>query len=178
MAKKPESKKSAKSLLAAAKKHQDALQAKGLSATVIEKYEQALAGLANEGKGPNPAAQTLMRDIGSAIGEFHAAIRKEFPGNAQFQSLFKASEPVPADARGILELGRQVAAEAPNFATNLIRYAINAASVKHLKFLCDQLEKEIGGADPKKDIEGYEAQIREAGRHAFEGQPHMVEFEG
>ena len=33
--------------------------------------------------------------------------------------------------------------EAPEFAQNLIKYAINAATVNHLKSLCDQLEKEI-----------------------------------
>jgi hypothetical protein len=178
MAKKSEGKaKGGKRLLEAARKHQDALQAKGLSATVLERYQIALSGLDNENKGPNPAAQTLMRDITNEVGEFHSAIRKEFPGNASFQAFFKAGEPVPTDARGLLALGRQVAAEAPNFASNLIRHAINAATVKHLGSLCDQLEKEIGGADPRKDVEALEGQIRDVARVAFEGQAQLAEFE-
>ncbi len=178
MAKRAEAKKSASrgSLLDAARKHQDALQAQGLSASVLERYASALAGVENQGKGPNVAAQTLMKDITNEVGEFQAAMRKEFPGNAQFQAFFKSGEPMPADARGLLELGRVVAAEAPNFSSNLIRYAINAATVKHLSFLCDQLEKEIGGADPKKDVASLEEQIRDVARRAFEGKPELAEF--
>jgi hypothetical protein len=179
MAKKAEKSKApagGKKLLSAARKYQNELQAKGLSATVIDRYEIALGGLQHESKGPNPAAQVLMKDIARQAGEFQAAIRKEFPGNASFQAFFKAGEPMPEDARGLLVLGRQVAAEAPNFSANLIRYAINAATVKHLGFLCDQLDKEIGGADPQKEVPELEAQIREAARHAFEGQPQLAEF--
>jgi hypothetical protein len=174
MAKK--SSKSARKLLDAARKYQNELQAKGLSAVVIDRYENALSGIENESKGPNPAAQVLMKDIAKEVGEFQQAIRKEFPSNAGFQAFFKANEPVPSDARGILAVARQVVQEAPNFAANLIRYAINAATVKHLGFLCDQLEKEIGGADPKKAVQELETRIREAAKHAFEGQPQLSEF--
>jgi hypothetical protein len=163
----------ARKLLEAAKKHQNEL-----SAAVIERYENALSGVDNESKGPSVAAQTLIKDIGREVGEFHSAIRKEFPGNASFHALFKAGEPLPTDARGILALGRLVQAEAPNFASNFIRYAINAATVKHLGFLCEQLEKEIGGADPKHDAAELEKQIREAARHAFEGKPELADFGG
>jgi hypothetical protein len=178
MAKKTEAKGkiSGRKLLEAARTHLDALQAKGLSVTVLDRLDIALSGIENERKGPNPAAQVLMKDISREVGEFQQAIRKEFPGNAQFQSFFKANEPMPADARGILHVGRQVAAEAPNFAANLIRYAINAATVKHLGFLCDQLAKEIGGSDPHKDAGELEAQIREVAKLAFEGQPQLAEF--
>src|SRR5438874_1873353 len=79
--------------------------------------------------------------------EFQAAMRKEFPGNASFLGVFKAQEPMPQEAREVLALGRHVAKEAPEYAQNLIRYAINAATVNHLISLCDQLEKEIGGVD-------------------------------
>jgi len=177
MAKKTEQpKKSGKKLLEAARKFQDQLQAAGLSATIIERYENALSGIENERKGPNAAAQVLIKDMHKEIAEFQSAIRKEFPSNAQFQAFFKAAEPIPSDARGILALARQVAAEAPNFAANFIRYAINAATVKHLGFLADQLEKEIGGADPHKDAEALEGQIREAAKHAFAGKPEAGEF--
>ena len=176
MAKKSDAKKSPRKLLEAARKYQNELQGKGLSSTVLDRLEQALGGLENESKGPNVAAQTLMKDITAKAAEFQVAIRKEFPGNASFQALFGAGEPVPTDSRGLLTLGRQIASEVPNFATNLIRHALNAAHVKHLTSLCDQLEKEIGGTDPKKDAQEAEAQIREAARHAFEGQPQLAEF--
>ncbi|MFL5311083.1 MAG: hypothetical protein ACJ79H_11580, partial [Myxococcales bacterium] len=67
-------------------------------------------------------------------GEIQAAVRKEFPGNAAFQSVFKADAPVPADSRELLALGRLVAREAPDYSANLIKYAINAATVKHLSY--------------------------------------------
>ena len=77
----------------------------------------------------------------------------------------------------MLALGRHIASEAPGFAQNLIRYAINAATVKHLSSLCDQLEKEIGGADPAEDAKGLEQQILDAARRAFEGKPELGQFE-
>lgn len=95
---------------------------------------------------PSPAAQVLMRDIQREAGEIQAAVRKEFPGNAQFQGLFNAQDPVPSAPREVLALGRLVAREAPQFAQNLIKYAINAATVNHLTSLCDQLEKELAAA--------------------------------
>ena len=179
MAKKSEGKAKSsggRKLLEAAQKYQNELQAKGLSATVIKAYEQALGGIDNEKKGPNAAAQTLMRDLGNEVGAFQAAMRKEFPGNAQFLAFFKASEPMPSDARGLLAAGRQVASEAPNFSSNLIRHALNAADVKHLTTLCDALEKELGGLEPRKEAGQLETQIRDAARHAFEGQPQLSEF--
>ena len=178
MAKKTDAKKSTspRKLLEAARKYQNELQAKGLSVAVIDRLELSLNGVENEGKGPNVAAQTLIRDIGNLAGEFQSAIRKDFPGNASFHAFFKAGEPMPTEPRGLLALARQIAAEAPNFANNLIRYAINASSVSHLKSLADQLEKEIGGTDPKKGLQESEAAIREAAHHAFEGQPQLAEF--
>src|SRR5205807_25981 len=93
-------------------------------------------------KALNPAAQVLVKDIEKEIGEFQAAIRKEFSGS-QFQSVFKAHEPIPQEPREILALGRAIVKEAPDYAQNMIKYAINAATVKHLAGLCDQLEKEL-----------------------------------
>jgi hypothetical protein len=90
------------------------------------------------------AAPVLIRDIQREIGEIQAAVRKEFPGNAAFQAVFKADAPLPEAPRDLLAVGRLVAREAPDYAANLIEYAINAATVKHLSYLCDQLEKELG----------------------------------
>ena len=178
MAKKSDAKKSAgpRMLLEAARKYQNELQAKGLSVAVIDRLELSLGGLEGESKGPNVAAQTLMKDIAAAAAEFQGAMRKDFPGNKSFLDFFGAADPLPSDARGLLSLARKIAAEAPAFATNLIRYAINAASVKHLTSLADQLEKEIGGTDPKKGLQESETAIREAARLAFEGQPQLADF--
>jgi hypothetical protein len=90
------------------------------------------------------AAPVLIRDIQREIGEIQAAVRKEFPGNATFQAVFKADAPMPEAPRDLLALGRLVARQAPDYAANLIKYAINAATVKHLSYLCDQLERELG----------------------------------
>ena len=128
-------------------------------------------------KALNPAAQVLVKDIQSEIGEIQAAIRKEFSGNAQFQSVFKAGEPIPQEPRELLALGRVIAREMPDYAQNLIKYAINAATVNHLKTLCDQLEKEIGGVDPAQDARTLEDQILEVARRAFEGKPELAQFE-
>src|SRR5438067_9872729 len=135
-------------ILDAARKHQDALMAAGLHENVIDKYENLLRVLDEKGKELGAAAQVLVKDLQDEVGEIQAAVKKEFPGNASFQSIFKAQEPMPKGAREVLALGRHVAKEAPDFAQNLIKYAINAATVNHLNSLCDQLEKEIGGADP------------------------------
>jgi hypothetical protein len=179
MAKKSEKKSgsSARRLLEGARKHQAELQSRGLHASLVDKLEAALGAVESEGKGPNAAAQTLMKDITGLAAEFQAAMRKEFPGNAQFQAFFKAGEPMPSDARGILALGRQIVANAPDFAANLIRYALDAAKVKHVASLSDQLEREIGGADPKKDAAEAEQQLRDFVKSAYEGQPQMSDFE-
>ncbi len=103
--------------------------------------------MAREKKAAQPlgsaAAQVLIRDIQSEAGGIQAAVRKEFPGNAALQDVFKARDPLPSAPREVLALGRLVAREAREFAHNLIRYAINAATVNHLTTLCDQLEKEL-----------------------------------
>jgi hypothetical protein len=170
-------KKPRRKLLDAARKHQDALQAAGLSVTVIDRYQNALKGMESSGKGPSPAAQVLVKDIQRDAGEIQAAVRKEFPGNAQFQSVFKANEPMPSGVREVLALGRLMAKEAPDYAQNLIKYAINAATTKHLTSLCDQLEKELGGADPEKEAKALEENIVEVARRAFEGKPELAAFE-
>src|SRR5436853_5035723 len=110
-------------LLEAARKHQDALQAAGLSAMVIEKFENALKGLESQGKGPSPSTQVLVKEVQKEAAEIQAAIRKEFAGNAQFQSVFQADKPMPSEPREVLALGRLVAKEAPDYAQNLIKYA-------------------------------------------------------
>src|SRR5436305_10119661 len=141
-------KKARRKLLEAVRKHQDALQAGGLAPALVDRYENALKVLDQQGKEPNAAVQVLVEDIKDEVGEIQAAVKKEFPGNTSFQSIFKAQEPMPQSPSQVLALGRLIAKEAPEFAQNLIKYAINAATVKHLTSLCDQLEKEIGGADP------------------------------
>ena len=171
-----ESRKPRKKLLEAARKHQDALQAAGLSVTVLERYENAIRGMQAQGK-ISGAAEVLVKDIQREAAEFQAAMKKEFPGNAGFLGAFKAQEPMPKEPREVLALGRHIASEAPGFAQNLIRYAINAATVKHLSSLCDQLQKEIGGADPAQDAKALEEQILGAARRAFEGKPELGQFE-
>jgi hypothetical protein len=170
-------KKSKKKILEAARRHQDALQAAGLQAAVIDKYENLIKVLDAQGKEPGAAAQVLVKDLQEEVGEVQAAVRKEFPGNTSFQSIFKAQEPMPKAPRDVLALGRLVAREAPDFAQNLIRYAINASTVNHLKSLCDQLEKEIGGDDPEQEARALEEQILEVARRAFEGKPELAAFE-
>jgi hypothetical protein len=166
-----------KSILEAAHKHHDALQAAGLSSSVIARYENGLKGMESQGKDPSPAAQTLVQELGRVIGEVQAAVRKEFPGNTSFQSVFKAGEPLPTDAQEMLALGRLVAKEMPDYAQNLIKHAINASSVKQVTFLSDQLEHELGGADPAAEVKALEQQIVDAARQAFEGKPELSAFE-
>ncbi len=165
-----------KKLLDVARKHQDALQAQGLSSTVLDRYETSLKGL--ESKGPNPAAQTLIKDLQGEAGEIQAAIRKEFPGNASFQSVFKADDPMPSEPHAVLALGRLVVKEAPDYSQNLIKHAINAATLSHLRSLCTQLEKELGGTDPSSDARHLEEKILEVARRAFEGKPELAQFDG
>lgn len=170
-------KSGARKLLAAARKHQDALAAGGLHAAVIDKLENALRGLENAGKEVNAAAQTLVIEVKKVVGDYQSAIKKDFPSNTSFQAFFRANEPMPGNPFAVLALGREVARAAPDFTANLIRYAINAATAKHLAFLCDQLEKELGGADPAKDAKEAEAQILEAAKTVFEGMPEHAAFE-
>jgi hypothetical protein len=91
----------------------------------------------------SPAAQTLVAELGRVIGEVQSAIRKEFPGNTSFQAVFKAGEPLPEDPAEMLELGRLMAREMPDYAQNLIKHAVDAATVKHVTSLSDQLEREL-----------------------------------
>src|SRR5260370_34988268 len=111
MAKDKKSDGSRRKLLQAARKHQDALQAAGLSVMVIDKYEIALKGLQAQGKGPSPAAQVLIKDIQQETGEIQAAVRKEFPGHAQFQPVFRAGKPMPTEAPAVRALGGVLAEE-------------------------------------------------------------------
>ena len=165
------------SLLEAARAHQDALIAAGLPAQTLDDLEAALRALA-AGDRLGPAAQVLIRDLGREVGEIQAAVRKEFPGNATFHSVFKAGEPIPEGPRELLALGRLIAREAPDYSANLIKYAINAATVNHLSYLCDQLQKELGGADPGSAAHVAEEQIRAAAGRAFAGKPELSEFTG
>jgi hypothetical protein len=175
--KKSASKSSGQGLLDAARAHQDALLAAGLPPHVLDDLEKALRTLAARDR-PGPAAQVLIRDLGREVGEIQAAVRKEFPGNATFQSVFKAGEPIPEGPRELLALGLLIAREAPDYAANLIKYAINAATVNHLSYLCDQLEKELGGADPTSAAHAAEEQIRAAAGRAFAGKPELSDFAG
>jgi hypothetical protein len=177
MAKEKKSGGGRRRLLEAARQHQDALQAAGLHAPVIDKYENALKVLEAKGKEIGAAAQVLIKDVQSEVTEIQAAVKKEFPGNASFQSIFKAQEPLPTSPREVLALGRLIAKEMPDYAQNLIKYALNAATVNHLKSLCDQLEKEIGGADPAQEAKALEEQILEVARRTFEGKPELAAFE-
>ena len=176
MIKARERKKPHRRLLDAAREHQVELEAAGLPPRAIESYEVALRG-ATQAKAASAAAKVLVRDIQREVEEFQAAIRKEFPANPSFQAVFKAQERIPADGREVLALGRHVAREAHGYAQNLIKYAINAATVNHLTSLCDQLEKEIGGVDPAQDARTLEDQILEVARRAFEGKPELAQFE-
>jgi len=76
-AKKRQTGKSAagRSLLEAAREHQDALLAAGLPSQVLEELETALRGVAAGGQ-PGPAAQVLIRDVEREVGEIQAAVRK------------------------------------------------------------------------------------------------------
>src|SRR2546426_29181 len=67
--------------------------------------------------------------------------------------------------------------EAAGSAQTLIKYAINAATVRHLVALCDQLEGELGGADPVQRARAIEEQIVAAAQRAFAGRPELAAFE-
>ena len=164
-------------LLEAARQHQNVLQAAGLSAATVDKYENALKVIDAQGKEPGAAVQVLVQDLKAEVAEIQSAVKKEFPGNPSFQTIFKAQEPMPTAPREVLALGRLIAKEAPDFAQNLIKYAINAATVSQLKSLCGQLEKEIGGGDPAQEMKTLEDQILEVARRAFEGKPELSAFD-
>jgi hypothetical protein len=163
-------------LLSAARRHETALQAAGLAAEAVQEYESALRRLDAQGAAVPPAAQVLLRDLHGEVEEFQAAIRKEFPGNAAFQGIFAADQPIPAEPAALLALGQRVAKEAPEYAPNLIKYAINAATVKHLRVLCDQLERELREA-PAQQARALEQQIAAAAHRAFAGKPELRQFE-
>jgi len=164
-------------LLHAAREHQDALEAAGLPPRAIESYEVALRGVESQARAVGGAAQVLVREIQREVEEFQAAVRKEFPGNVKFQAVFDAQRPMPASARDVLALGRHVAREAPGYAANLIKYAINAATVNHLGGLCDQLEAALGGRNPLGEARAIEEQIVAVARQAFAGRPELAAFE-
>ncbi len=168
--------KSRRSLLDAARRHAGALEAAGLEEGVIAQYESALRRRDAQGEAISPAAQVLLRDLSGEIEEFQAAIRKEFPANPAFHAIFAANEPMPVQPRAVVVLGRRVADEAPDYAQNLIKYAINAATVKHLRALCDQLDRELG-ADPAQELRALEERIAAAARRAFEGRPELQHFQ-
>ena len=163
-------------LLDVARTHEKALHAAGLPAAALERYEVALRSLRQEANESAPSAQVLVRDLEREIEEFQAAIRKEFPGDAAVQAAFRAEQPLPQGARPILALGRQVAREAAARARNLIKYGLNAATVKHLGALCDQLENELGGPDPAQEVRALEQQILAAAHQAFAGKLEMATF--
>lgn len=165
------------SLLDAARTHEEALHAHGLPATALERYENALRGLALQAREWEPPAQVLVRDIQREVEEFQAAIRKEFPGDAALHLTFRAQERMPQGAREVLALGRLVAREAVAHGPDLIKYGLNAATVKHLAALCEQLEGELGGADPAQDVRAVEQEIVSAARRAFLGRPELAAFE-
>jgi hypothetical protein len=163
-------------LLELARQHEEALVAAGLSRAVLDQLESALRRL-EAGGHVGGAVEVLVRDVRGEVSEIQAAVRKEFPTNEAFQSVFKANEAVPSQPGQLLALARLIVHEAPSYAANLIKYAINAATVKHLSYLCDQLEKELAGADPDAAVRSAEEQVRAAAQRAFAGKPELEAFE-
>jgi hypothetical protein len=172
-----ERKRPGRAVLEAALRHQDALEAAGLPAAVLEQYESAVRGLASQERPLSGAAQVLVRDVQREVEEFQAAFRKEFAGDASPRPAFRAQEPMPADPREVLALGLQVVREAPDYAPKLIKYALNAASTRHLEALCHQLAGELGPADLPQQARALEEQIRAAARKAFAGRAELEAFE-
>jgi hypothetical protein len=162
-------------LLDLARRHEEALVAAGLSPAVLDDLESALRRIESGGH-IGSAAEVLVRDVRGEVSEIQAAVRKEFPTNEKFQAVFKANEAVPEGPKQLLAVARLIVREAPSYAANLIKYAINAATVKHLSYLCDQLEKELAAADPGAAVRGAEDQIRAAARRAFAGKPELDAF--
>jgi hypothetical protein len=172
-----ERKRPGRALLDAALRHQDALQAAGLPAAALERYESALRGLQSQGRRISGPAQVLVDEIQHEVEEFQAAFRKEFAGDPSVQAAFKAEDPMPSDPRSLLGLGRQVVREAPDYAQKLFKYALNAASVRHLEALCQQLAGELGPVDLPEETQALEQQILAAARKAFAGRPELAAFE-
>jgi len=172
-----ERKRPGRALLEAALQHQDALQAAGLPATVLERYESAVRGLESQERPISATARVLVQDVQREVEEFQAAFRKEFAGDASPGPAFKAQEPMPSDPREVLALGLQVVREAPDYAQKLIKYALNAASIRHLEALCQQLAGELGPADLPQQARALEEQILAAARRAFQGRPELEAFE-
>jgi hypothetical protein len=162
----------AKRLLELAREHEEALVAAGLPCETLNRLDSALRAAS----APTATARVLMGDIEREVSEIQAAIRKEFAGNESSQAVFKANERMPTEPHRLLALARLVAREAPDCSDHLIKYAINAATVKHLSYLCDQLEKELGGADPQALVRAAEEQIRAAAARAFAGKPELDAF--
>jgi hypothetical protein len=162
-------------LLELAREHEEALIAAGLPSETLDSLDSALRAISPGGSVAG-APRVLMSDIAREVSEIQAAVRKEFPSNETFQSAFKANEPVPTEPRRLLALARLLVREAPDYAANLIKYAINAATVKHLSYLCDQLEKDLGGADPEAAVRSAQEQIRAAAARAFAGKPELDAF--
>ncbi len=170
-------KRPGRALLEAALRHQDALQAAGLPAAALERYEIVLGGLESQGRPISGAARVLVQDIQREVEEFQAAFRKEFAADPALQPAFKAQEPMPSDPREVLALGSQVVREVPDYAPKLIKYALNAASVRHLEGLCQQLARELGPADLPEQARALEEQIVAAARKAFAGRQELEAFE-
>ena len=166
----------AQTLLALAREHESELLAAGLSSGVLDSLESALRAIASPGA-IGGTSRVLIREVEREVAEIQAAVRKEFPGNEGFQAVFKANANLPTEPRQLLALARLVAHEAPDYSANLIKYAINAATVKHLVYLCDQLEKELGGADPEAAVHAAQEQIRAAAARAFAGKPELGAFD-
>jgi hypothetical protein len=164
-------------ILDAAREHQDELEAAGLPPRAVESYEVALRGVESQARAVQGAPQVLVREIQREVEEFQAAIRKEFPGNAKAQAKFAAHRPLPAASRDVLALGRHVARAASGYASDLIKYAINAATVNHLEALCDQLAAALGGENPAGEARAIEEQIVAVARQAFAGRPELAAFE-
>jgi len=171
-----ERKKPSRGLLDAARDHQEALEAAGLPAGVVERYETAVRGLEWQARPLSATARVLVRDIQREVEEFQAAIRKEFSGDVSFQSVFKAHQPMPDDPRDVLALGRHVGREAPDHAQGLLKYALNAATLKQLNLLCDQLASELGADDLAEEARALEEEIVRVARTAFAGTPRLGEF--
>jgi len=165
----------AQALLELAREHEEALVAAGLPSETLDSLDSALRAMSPRGSLAE-RSRVLMREIEREVSEIQAAVRKEFPANETVQAVFKANESVPTQPRQLLALARLVVREAPDHSANLVKYAINAATVKHLSYLCDQLEKEMGGADPEGAVRAAEEQIRAAAARAFAGKPELDAF--
>jgi hypothetical protein len=172
-----ERKRPGRALLEAALRHQDALQAAGLSPAALERYEDVVRWLESQARPIGAAARVLVQDIQRDVEEFQAAFRKEFAGDAPSRPAFGAQEAMPSDPRAVLALGRQVVREAPDYAQKLIKYGLNAATVRHLEGLCQQLAGELGPSDAPEQARALEEQIVASARKVFAGRPELEAFE-